>query len=272
MYQQTVDGLPCRLAAPFDLSFLSCYGRVFRVFDDQDSGNLCFGAEKDGRKYFLKFAGAPTARYPGTPREAIARLGEAEAVYRDLRHPNLIPYLGATEAGGGYLLLFDWVEGACMGKQYPESRALFMTLPMEERALVLDCVLDFLIEVHHRGYVAVDMYDGSLLYDFDAKKAWLCDVDFFRKKPFVNPMGRLWGSSRFMAPEEFTLGAPIDEVTNVFLAGAFAFALAGGETVRSQRLWRLSEGKYRAALQAVSPAREDRPQTLTAFRDLWNRG
>ena len=38
-------------------------------------------------------------------------------------------------------------------------------------------------------------------------------------KPFVNKMGRLWGSSRFMSPEEFELNAMIDSRTNVFNMG-----------------------------------------------------
>jgi serine/threonine protein kinase, bacterial len=44
-------------------------------------------------------------------------------------------------------------------------------------------------------------------------------------------MGRLWGSSRFMSPEEFGLGAKIDERTNVFNMGAIAFGLLGGELI-----------------------------------------
>ena len=38
---------------------------MFKVYDDQDSGNICFGTEKDGQRYFIKFAGAPTERYNG---------------------------------------------------------------------------------------------------------------------------------------------------------------------------------------------------------------
>lgn len=37
----------------------------------------------------------------------------------------------------------------------------------------------------------------------------------------------------FDEPEEFTLGAVIDEVTNVYGMGATAFALFGGEKDRS---------------------------------------
>ena len=72
-YLQTLDGLPYKLKAPFDFSFISRYGRVFKIFDDQDSGNICFGTEKDGERYFVKFAGAPAEAYGGTPREAVER-------------------------------------------------------------------------------------------------------------------------------------------------------------------------------------------------------
>ena len=44
-------------------------------------------------------------------------------------------------------------------------------------------------------------------------------------------MGRLWGSSCFMSPEEFELNAIIDERTNVFNMGAMAFSLLGGEKI-----------------------------------------
>ena len=32
-------------------------GNVFAVFDQQDSGNLSFGVERDGHKKFIKYAG-----------------------------------------------------------------------------------------------------------------------------------------------------------------------------------------------------------------------
>jgi len=46
-------------------------------------------------------------------------------------------------------------------------------------------------------------------------------------------MGRIWGSSRFMSPEEFKLGARIDEKSNVFNMAANAFGMLGGELDRS---------------------------------------
>lgn len=37
-----IDGVSFRMKEAFDFSFLRKYGRVFKVFDDQDSGNICF--------------------------------------------------------------------------------------------------------------------------------------------------------------------------------------------------------------------------------------
>lgn len=45
-YVQMIDHVPCKLKAPYDFSFIRTYGEVFKVYDDQDSGNICFGVRK----------------------------------------------------------------------------------------------------------------------------------------------------------------------------------------------------------------------------------
>lgn len=69
-YLEKLDGVRFKMAAPFDFSFLKRYGKVFKVYDDQDSGNICFGVRNEnGKRVFVKFAGAPTARYTGQKEE-----------------------------------------------------------------------------------------------------------------------------------------------------------------------------------------------------------
>ena len=41
---QEIDGVEFRMGESFDFGFLERFGRVFKVFDDQDSGNICFGS------------------------------------------------------------------------------------------------------------------------------------------------------------------------------------------------------------------------------------
>ena len=49
-YLQYMDNIPFKLKSAFDFSFVKEYGTVFRIYDDQDSGNICFGTEKDGQR------------------------------------------------------------------------------------------------------------------------------------------------------------------------------------------------------------------------------
>lgn len=253
----------------FDMNFISKYGQVFKVYDDQDSGNICFGVKKDGQKYFVKFAGAPTAEYTGNGEDAIERLKSSVKIYEDLSHDNLINYLYAENIGNGFAAVFEWVDAVCMGKQYPEQRRKFDKLSDETRLHIFDSILNFHGFVAQKGYVAIDFYDGSIMYDFNTKKTYLCDIDYYRKKPYINTMGRMWGSSRFMSPEEYTFGESIDEVTNVYLMGAVAFALFGGETDRSIDKWKLSKELYEVAKKAVSDEREDRYKTINELQDDW---
>jgi serine/threonine-protein kinase len=268
-YIQYTDNIPYKLKESFDMSFIKQYGKVFKVYDDQDSGNICFGVQNGEDRYFIKFAGAPTERYPGTPEDAVVRLKNTVPVYQDLEHPNLIKFIKGEEIGGGFAAVFQWVQGECMGRMYPISRQKFLQLPYSTRLQVFDDILSFHAHVIRKGYVAIDFYDGSIMYDFTEKKTAICDIDFYSKAPYTNNMGRLWGSSRFMSPEEFELGSTIDELTNVYLMGATAFALFGNYERKFEK-WQLSEQLYKVALKAVRNERNQRQQAIGQFIDEWN--
>ena len=271
-YIQYIDQIPYKLKSPFDFTFIRGYGEVFKVYDDQDSGNICFGVQNGDRKIFIKFAGAPTVRFAGKPEEAVAELKAAVKIYEDLAHPHLVNFIRAEEIGGGFAAVFEWTDGECMGKMYPRSREKFMGMPDSTKMDVFVDILDFHIHVIEQGYVAIDFYDGSILYDFQKEKTFICDIDLYSKRPYMNTVGRMWGSSRFMSPEEFERGADIDEITNVYTMGATAFALFGGEKDRSLGKWRLSEELYEVALKAVSDERENRQQSLAEFKSEWASG
>ena len=267
---QYVDAIPFKLKSPFDFSFLREYGTVFKVYDDQDSGNICFGTEKDGQRYFVKFAGAPTERFDGDPADAIARLKASLPIYSDLRHEHLIELVEAKDFSGGFAMVFKWASGDCMGRMYPKAHRRFMQLPMEAKLRVFRDILGFFEYIAIQKFVAIDFYDGSILYDFENNKTTICDIDFFRKHPAVNDMGRMWGSSLFMSPEEFQLGAVLDEITNVYTVGATAFALFGAYS-RTCDKWQLSEKLFDVATKAVNDDRSERQQSIRQFVEEWEK-
>lgn len=268
MILQTVNGIPYRLKQAFNFDFLAKYGQVFKVFDDQDSGNICFGIQSRGERLFVKFAGAHTAQYEGDPIHAVERLKATLPVYQDIVHENLIRLIGFEDIGGGFAMIFHWADGECMGRMYEESHAAFMCLPVREKLEVFRDVTAFLQHVVRCGYVAIDFYDGSIMYDRFAHRTTICDIDFFRKSPAINDMGRMWGSERFMSPEEYTFGASLDEVTNVFTLGQMAFSLFT-DSDRSPESWPLSAKSYSVLMKAISPMRECRYQSIADFRRAW---
>jgi serine/threonine protein kinase len=263
-----LDGLPLRLRAPHDLTFTTRWGRVFAVLDQQDSGNLCLGIEGPAGRVFVKYAGAPTVRYDGAVEAAVANLRRSAEVYRALAHPSLVRLREAVDVGAGHALVFDWTDATPVGRQYDRSHVV-RSLSAQARADAVQQIYDFHVHAVARGWVAIDLYDGSVMLDADGGRVTLCDLDLYDQGPVVNRMGRLWGSTRFMSPEEYRLGAPIDEVTNVFALGALAHTFLGDDATKSREAWVGSDAQFEVAVRALHAERDDRWPSVAALAGAW---
>ena len=281
-----LDDVRFGLREPCDFAWLREYGRVFAAFDRQDSGNICFGVENEAGRRFIKFAGARPLEYDGEPAEAVARLAAAMPTYEALRHPALTPLVEHGPVAGGYVAVYEWFPGESLHAHWrfagadkfghPDSpNYRFVRLPLEKRLAAYGAILGFHRHVEACGYLAIDFYDGSILYDFATDRVRVCDIDFYTPVPYVNTMGRMWGSSRFMSPEEFRRGAAIDARTNVFTMGATAFALLGdgrdGGRDRGRAGWAAGEALYRVAARAVAEDPATRHDSVAALCDTWAR-
>ncbi|MUT67441.1 serine/threonine protein kinase [Paenibacillus sp. NEAU-GSW1] len=287
MNQQPVliklDSVEFKLQGQHDFSWLQSLGKVFCVFDQQDSGNICFGIEKGGKKLFVKYAGCKPMDFSGNPRDAILRLSTAIPLYTTLEHPYLIKLVDHFETENGYAAIFEWFNGECLHSHWlfvgeafkhthPDSPFYkYKQLTVERRLHSLDAIYEFHRYVESKGYIAVDFYDGSILYDFSQDITKICDIDFYREAPSVNDIGeKFWGARRSKSPEEFTLGAPIDSKTNVFTMGAIAFGLLGGEMDQSYSKWEANRSLYEVALRAISKEREKRYNNINEFKKAWD--
>ncbi len=119
-----------------------------------------------------------------------------------------------------------------------------------------------------QGWVACDFYDGCMIYDFAARQLHLIDLDTYHLGPFTNEMGRLFGSDRFMAPEEYELGATIDERTTVFNLGRAASVLLGDGAL-DRAPFRGSDAQHAAMRKACEPDRRERFQTVAELARAW---
>ncbi len=279
-----------------DFSWLNSLGKVFCVFSQNDSGNISFGVDDGKEKFFVKVAGLKTIESVRTPEEAIASLKEAMPIYEDIKHPNLIELVKHYSLDNIYIAIFKWVDGDCLfdywnfEKYHDNSQIVppakrFKQLPLEKRIKSVGVLFSFLSAVSKSNYVAVDFYDGSIIYDFSTETTTICDIDFFRKKPAINDMGEdFWGTKRLKAPEEYVNGAVIDEVTNVYTLGALIFSFFGNFTDADIRLryknntflpctfenWELSKSCYDSVLKAVSIDRTARYASINEFFIAWN--
>ncbi|MDC3413164.1 serine/threonine protein kinase [Terrihalobacillus insolitus] len=277
----TIDKVNFQLQEEHNFNWFKHLGNVFCTFDQQDSGNISFGVEKDGQRYFVKYAGAKPIDFTGKPQDAIKRLKMAVPVYQSLEHSHLIKLLDYFSTEDGFATVFQWFEGECLHSHWsfggiekytnPKSPFYrFKKFEVEKRLKALDVIFSFHTYVESQNYVAVDFYDGSILYDFKNDETKICDIDFYRKAPSINELGKnFWGASRSKSPEEYELGAPIDSITNVFNLGAIAFGLLGGETDHSFSKWEANQGLYEVAKRAVEDDRNNRYSTVKEFYEAW---
>ena len=140
-------------------------------------------------------------------------------------------------------------------------------MPIEKKIQAFEDILSFHAHVAANGYVAIDFYDGSILYDYKNANVVICDIDFYQKSPYVGEMG-LWGSSRFVSPEECTPGAVMDEVTMVYTMGATAFSIFS-DYDRLPEAWTLNKNLYEVVKKAVSDDRSQRQQSIEQLIEEW---
>ncbi|MFF3405849.1 serine/threonine protein kinase [Streptomyces sp. NPDC002742] len=251
-------------------SYLGRVGEVFRVFGEQDSGCVSYGVRLlDGARWFVKEAVNERGR---------CSLERGWAFHRAVRHTAIVPQVHRIAVGDDWAVVMPWRSGEVL--HHPAARgprdrvspgspmSRFRSLPAAEVLRAFDRVLDAHLTVETAGHVAVDLYDGALLYDFGAGAVHLIDLDEYRPGPFVLDDERLPGSRRFMAPEEFVRGAVIDTRTTVFTLGRTARLLldAGDD----ERAWRGTAQQLAVVERATFPDPDDRYADVHRFADAWH--
>ncbi len=292
-----LDGIEFRLRELYDFTWLKKYGSAFWVVDETGSGCVCIGMQKGDKKYFCKIAGVNTMEADVSPEESIQILKQAVNSYRELEHPNLIKLVEAYDYEKFYVVVFKWADGESLFdhwnfEKYQKNSSLespktrFAELSVSKKLDCVEVLFSFLRRVIEKGYVAVDFYDGSIMYDFEKDMTTICDIDFFKKAPVVNDMGGDWfGTKRLKAPEEYIKGSSIDEQTNIFTLGALIFEFFGsfsaeeiGKRYAESRFrpcdmacWQLNEASYRVAVRAVSQERKERYVSFEEFYTDWKK-
>ena len=127
-------------------------------------------------------------------------------------------------------------------------------------------MLDAHVPLDEAGLVAVDLYDGCFLYDWDAQLVHLIDLDEYRAGPFVTTE-QLPGSRRFYAPEEVGVGQVVDRRTTVYRLGRVARLLL--DAADTESAWRGTRAELDVIERATQVDPDARFPSVAALLDAW---
>jgi len=258
-------------------TWLKEFGQVFKTIGDHDSGNISYGVKnKESKKYFIKFA-------PSQNLTAIKFLENAYILGENISHPILVELKFGVNCRDGLALVYDWVEGENLNEVTTTNKPVIMeireapgspysrfkSLPVEEIVKVLNQIFDLHVVLEKQGYVSCDWYDGCIIYNFAEEKVHIIDLDLYNKGPFPNSKGRMYGSSRFMAPEEFEPGEIIDNRTTVYHMGATVFEFLGRGKKEPEKGFRGSRAQLKIALKAIQDDKKERYCSVQEFFSEW---
>ena len=257
--------------------YLRSVGSVFAEFGHltQDSGNVSYGVEIEGALYFLKTAGPPeeTGRILAHP-VRVQLLRNAARLRAMCDHHTLPRLYRVIESPTGPLLIYEWLTGDLLGatrERREDPASAFQRFRAMQLATILRC-LDQIFDLHEQiaraGWIAVDFYDGCLIYDFASGRLGIVDLDLYSQGPLLNTLGRMFGSTRFMSPEEFKMGARIDQRSNVFAMGRTALVFLSDGTLK-QEAFRGSRKLFDVVTRACDPERSRRFDSMAEFCLAW---
>ena len=257
-------------------------GEILARYDHltQDSGNISWLVRTEGADLFAKTAGtsAPPPAGAAAPFLDLAGrvrlLRSAVELARSVEHPALARLRSVIEAADGPVLIYERAPGELIGvpaaqRGDPTSPyRRFAAADAELRLTVFDQLLAAHVALESAGCVACDLYDGFLMVDLSTGRLTLIDLDTYRRGTSTNDMGRMFVATRFMAPEEFELGAPLDARTTVFTLGRLLRHFGTGLT---EELEHFCGGAAAAEVvdRATRPARAERFGTVGELAAAW---
>jgi serine/threonine protein kinase len=264
---------PDHIDVPFE-DFLDSLGTIVRQFGErQDSRTTILGLEAEDGRFVVKHAEDPAA---------VRLLESALRFHAAVAHPTIVPVIHSLTTSTGRANVMPWAEGVVLHDPYDPAVPLrdepgspyrrFLGLSADEIASTVGKMIDAHVAVAAAGFVAVDLYDGCLVYDFEGQRMSLIDLDMYRPGPFTLQRDRLPGSTTFMAPEEWQRGAEISERTNVFTLGRFALVLLGCARAEppSRSDFRGTDAQFEVATCATAPDPADRFPSLATLAEAWS--
>lgn len=247
-------------------AYLAGSGTIFESYLSQDSGNRCYSLRTPEGPRWVK-----VLNLVQTPLEDVHGIVD---FYNSLRSPSIPRSWSLVPLDDGLVMVHDWAPGRVLhspDEKRTDSNSTyqrFAGLPAPERLTAYDRILQSFEEIEDKHIIIEDFYDGCIIHDFSGRQTYLCDLDHIHRGPYMLAKDRQFGSSRFMAPEEFRRGSWIDHRTNVFTMAATGFVLLN-DNKRDREDWPLNEDSYQVLRKAISVEMGERQPSVRELCREW---
>ncbi len=165
----------------------------------------------------------------------VRRLENEGVVQSKLHHPNIVQVMDVVEVGGSLGLVMEFVEGPDLASWLEDHQ-----LSIGDAINLFDAIVRGVQHAHDAGLVHRDLKPGNVLLqrvreglipkvsDFGIAKIF-GDV----ASPGQTMHGVAMGTPRYMAPEQFTDAASVDQRADMFSLGCILYELVTGESAFS---------------------------------------
>ena len=182
-------------------------------------------------------------------------LKEARSISR-LQHPNILTLFEANEADGQTFLVFEYIDGASLGKFLNYKGKLSVDLALEIMIPILDAA-DY---AHDRGIIHRDLTPSNIIIT-NNNKPKLMDFGIADVLGRLQTENTITGSLHYMSPEQCESKPPLP-VSDVFSLGLILLELLTGNRVVT------ADNQFAIINQIVNEPIEVPEEITPAIRDV----
>ncbi|MCW8141381.1 MAG: serine/threonine protein kinase, partial [Planctomycetota bacterium] len=172
---------------------------------------------------------AVKALLPGAGAEDVLRfMREAEAMAAVEGHPHVLRVHTVGEDAGRLFIGMEWAAGGTLAERLGAG-----PLPVDEALALARALAAALAHVHARGVLHRDVKPGNVLLD-EAGTPRLADFGIARLRgaQALTQSRDVLGTIGYMAPEQATAAATVDERADIFGAAAVVYHALTGRPLR----------------------------------------
>ncbi|MFN2348838.1 MAG: protein kinase [Thioalkalivibrio sp.] len=147
-------------------------------------------------------------------------MNEARIVSR-FKHPHIVPIFEAGQYQQGVYLVFEYVEGETLAQLLARG-----PLPIERALAIMRDVLDAVAAAHDEHILHRDLKPANVLIGEDGR-ARITDFGIAMPVDAVSEANRLWGTPRYLSPEQLD-GRAVTERSDVFSLGLLLYEVLTG--------------------------------------------